>query len=204
VQDGPVGQHRLEPEAKVAGIAIAQHAHAAGIGGEIAADAAGAFGGERQRKEPSRCPCRGLQLGEHAAGLGDEHVSGRIEAADAPHALERQQHGDRPLAHHLPADEAGAAAPGDDPDARLGAEPDGARRLLGRARPDERGGTPAPEAPRFLQMARLGLGNHIRAELRHKAGGETRIGRAELRRHRGHCGDRRAAGHRAGGRASGR
>ncbi len=54
VPDPPVGQHHFEPEAEIAGIAIGQHIEPAGIGRQIAADAAGAFRGEAQGKQPVR------------------------------------------------------------------------------------------------------------------------------------------------------
>lgn len=38
VPDVPVGQHDFEPQDEIAGIAIAEHLHAAGVGRQVAAD----------------------------------------------------------------------------------------------------------------------------------------------------------------------
>ena len=54
VPDPPVGQHDLEPQRQLAGIAVAQHRDAAGIGRQIAADLAAALGSEAQREQPVR------------------------------------------------------------------------------------------------------------------------------------------------------
>ncbi len=54
VQDRAIGQHRLQPQAQVARIAVAQHVHAARIGRQHAADPRRAFRGQRQREQPAR------------------------------------------------------------------------------------------------------------------------------------------------------
>ena len=118
----PVGHHRLDPEAEVAGVAVAQHVDPAGVGAEQAADPRRALGGERQREEPAGLAGRGLDVGEHAAGLGDEDVVDEVEVADAVQPLDREDDRQRPVLEDLPADETGAAGIGDDPDPRLGAE----------------------------------------------------------------------------------
>ena len=56
VPDPPVGEHDLEAEHEVAGVAVAQDGRAAGIGREVAADAAGALGGEGEREQKLRPP----------------------------------------------------------------------------------------------------------------------------------------------------
>ncbi len=84
----PVGQHDLEPEHEIAGIAVAQHGGAAGIGREIAADLAAAFGGEAEREQAIVLRRRGLQIGEDAARLDRHRVGQRIDVADPVHAAE--------------------------------------------------------------------------------------------------------------------
>ena len=50
-QTSPCGGHDLEPQAQLARIAVAQHLRAAGIGGEVAADRAAAFGRQAEREQ---------------------------------------------------------------------------------------------------------------------------------------------------------
>ena len=57
VPDLAIRQHDFEPQHEIAGIAIAQHLHAAGVGREIAADHAGALGAEAERQEAVVLAC---------------------------------------------------------------------------------------------------------------------------------------------------
>src|SRR3954449_357609 len=47
----PIGQDHLDAERQLARVAVAQHRDASGVGGQIPADAARAFGGEREREQ---------------------------------------------------------------------------------------------------------------------------------------------------------
>src|SRR5271165_111098 len=132
-----IGQDRLDPGHEVACIAVGDHCHAAGVGRDIAADGAGPLGGKRQRKEPVGGQRRGLRLGERHAGLADHHISKRIDLADRPQPLGRENDLIAAQVRRLAADEPGVAALRHNSDARLVAE-GGDRRDLGScARPDE-------------------------------------------------------------------
>ncbi|MCY1526134.1 hypothetical protein D9M68_611380 [compost metagenome] len=113
---GAIGEHRFQPEHLVAHHAVSDHAVAAGIGGDIAANLATAARAQVHRKKPvggARGVLRGLQRGAgqhgHGAGL-------RVDFFHAAHALQRQhqfaagrgsrarQPGQASLRHHrLPA-----------------------------------------------------------------------------------------------------
>ena len=86
-----VRQHHLEPEAQIARAAEAQHVEAAGIGGEVAADLAGAFGRQAEREQAVRLARRLLQVGEDAAGLRHHGIVERIDRAHLVHALEAEE-----------------------------------------------------------------------------------------------------------------
>ena len=83
VDDPPVGQDRLDAGHEVARIAVGDHRHAAGVGRHVAADGAGSFRGERQRKQPVGGERGGLRLGQRHARLADHHVRVRVDLADA-------------------------------------------------------------------------------------------------------------------------
>ena len=63
VPDPAVGEHHFEAEHVLARIAVAQHAGAAGVGRDVAADLARAFGAEADRVEPCRVGGRRLLHG---------------------------------------------------------------------------------------------------------------------------------------------
>ena len=103
-----VGQHHLDAEHVRARDAVRNRRRAAGIGREIAADGAGAFGWQELRIEPVDCG-RGLARAlQSDAGLAGDGVRGRIDLADAIHAVEREH--DLVVQRNLPADQAGIAA----------------------------------------------------------------------------------------------
>ncbi len=81
---------------------------AAGIGREIAADGAGALGGQKLRIEPVDFGCRFARARERDAGFGRERVGDRIDLADFGHAIEREN--DLAVQCNLPADQSGIAA----------------------------------------------------------------------------------------------
>ena len=74
-----VGQHDFEAKHKVARHAVAQHVEAAGIGGDIAADAAAALRAEGDRQQAILRFGGAFGFLEDAAGL-DHH--GKIDGAD--------------------------------------------------------------------------------------------------------------------------
>jgi hypothetical protein len=51
IPDVALRRHHLQPQAQVAGIAVAHHLGAAGIGAQVAADGATALGRQAQRKQ---------------------------------------------------------------------------------------------------------------------------------------------------------
>ncbi len=181
LEDAAVGHHRLDAEAEVAGIAVAQHADPAGIGAEQAADAGRALGGERQREEAPGVAGGGLDVGEDAAGLGDEKVVGEVEVADAVQPLDGEQDRQRAVLEDLAADEAGAAGVGDDADAGFGAEADGGRHGLRRRGPEDGGGAAVEAAAGLLEVARLGGADGVGAEGEGQALEERGIGGKERR-----------------------
>jgi hypothetical protein len=76
VPDAAVGQHHFQAQRQLAGIAVAQHLHAAGIGGQVAADGGAAFGGERQREQAISLARRLLHRMQGASGLDGDGVVG--------------------------------------------------------------------------------------------------------------------------------
>ena len=108
VENAAVGQHDFEPERHVARHAVGQRGGAAGIGGEIAADGAAAFGAERQRKQPVGVGRALLRVLQDHAGLAGHGVGRGVEVANAVHPPHRDHH--LAVVRRLPADEAGVAA----------------------------------------------------------------------------------------------
>ena len=81
--DGAVGQHGLESQHLLARHAVADDADAAGIGGEIAADLAGAARAEIERKEEPGFGCGLLAVLERRSGLHRHGGGGRVDLLDA-------------------------------------------------------------------------------------------------------------------------
>jgi hypothetical protein len=67
VHHAAIGQHRLDPEAQVARIAVAQHVDPARIGRQKPADPGRALRGERQRKDQVLRLRRGVDIGQDRA-----------------------------------------------------------------------------------------------------------------------------------------
>ena len=88
VPDLSVGQYDLETQGQLAGIAIAQHRDAAGVGREIAADLAASLRAEAQREQPVGLGGGLLQIGEDAPGLDRHRKIDRVDRADMVHAAE--------------------------------------------------------------------------------------------------------------------
>src|SRR5665213_2693548 len=130
---GPaIGQHRLDAERQLPHVAIAQDVDAAGIGREVAADLARAFGAEAERKQPVGDFADALGLGEDAAGLDGHGEVQRVERPHAVHPTETDK--DAVLRRHRPAAETGIAALRIDRQTRGGANPDQLGHLGGRGR----------------------------------------------------------------------
>ena len=98
-------QHHLQPEHEAARVAVGEHLRAAGIGGDVAADPAGALRAERQRKEHAGLRRGLLQPLQHDARLGDHGAALRVDGADLVEPLERQHDLAPALVRRLPADE---------------------------------------------------------------------------------------------------
>ncbi len=88
VQHAAVGQHRLQAQGQLAHRPVAQHRHAAGIGGQVAADLAAAFRGQRQRKQPAHAGGGVLHLRQRAAGFGGQRVVVGVHRAQRLHAVQ--------------------------------------------------------------------------------------------------------------------
>ena len=89
--DGAVGQHDFEAEHQFARHAVADHAVAAGIGREIAADRAGAARAEIERKEEAGLVGGLLDRLQRRARLHRHRHRGAIDLLDAGHALQRDR-----------------------------------------------------------------------------------------------------------------
>ena len=170
VPDAPVGQHHLEAERQLARVAVGQHADAAGVGGEVAADPAAALGGQAQREQPIDAVGRGLRLGQGEACFDRHGVACRVERTHAPQAGDRQQ--DLPVHRRLPADQAGIAGLRHHGDAvRMGKRHD-CRYLLGRAGPQHDRRAALVHVAPLAQIGQLQLGIGERV-LRPDDGGKT-------------------------------
>ena len=88
VPDLPIGRYDLEAQGQLAGIAVARHRDAAGVGRQIATDLAAALGAEAQWEEPVGLGGGPLQIGEDAAGLDRHREIDRVDRSDAVHAAE--------------------------------------------------------------------------------------------------------------------
>ena len=85
------GDH-FQPQAQVAGIAIAHHLGAASVGGQVAANGATAFGGQAQGEQQASAFSGLLHGLQHAARLGHQCEVGCVHTADGIHALQAQYH----------------------------------------------------------------------------------------------------------------
>ena len=121
-------EHGGEAEHLVAGDAVAHRAHAAGVGGHVAAQAGGALAGEHRVHEAVRLE-RLVELVERDPGLHDGDVVGVVDLEDLGHALER--HEDAVGPGDARAGQAGARAAGGDRHAVLGGPREDGRHLVG-------------------------------------------------------------------------
>ena len=175
VPDRAIGQHHFKAEHEIARVAVAQNRRAAGIGGDVPADGAGAFGGERERIEEARFARRLLHLGEHGACFHGDRGIDRIDRSDGLEALQRNHHA---AMGHASTDEARIPALRQKGDTRRMAGLHHGRNL-GRVRGHHGGdGRALREPPRFCEEWReiLRRDTHMLladdgAELREKIGG---------------------------------
>ena len=89
--DPAVGKHDFEAHHQLAGIAVAQDAGPAGIGRDIAADLAAAFGPQAQRKQASRRVGRLLGGLQDHPGLDGHGEVRRVDFPEAVHPLQADQ-----------------------------------------------------------------------------------------------------------------
>ena len=88
-QHGAIGQHGLDAQHIVTGDAMADHADAAGIGGDIAADLAGAAGTQIDRQQEAGGFGDKLRHLERRSGQKGHGAGGNVDLLDAGHALQR-------------------------------------------------------------------------------------------------------------------
>ena len=83
----------FQPQAQLARIAVAQHLHATGIAGQVAADGAGALGRQTQRKKTPNLFGGLLHLQQGNAGLDHDGVVERIDGANPVQARQGNHQG---------------------------------------------------------------------------------------------------------------
>lgn len=111
VPDRSVGQHDLQAQDVVARIAVAQHAGAARVGGDGAADLARTFRAQADGVQAALFRRGLLHRGQHAAGFDFHRIVGRVHAADLAQARQVDDNGRRAgLVRHRAAAQAGVAA----------------------------------------------------------------------------------------------
>ena len=152
VPDAAIGQHHLQAQHQLARVAVAQHLDAAGVGRQVAADPAAAFGAERQRKQQARAPRGLLQRRQHAPGLHRHREVVAIDGAHAGEAFGRHDDAGRAAGRHAAAAHAGVAPLGHDRHPGLGTQRDHGRHLGRRARPDHGLRLAAKQAPGLDQV----------------------------------------------------
>ena len=140
-------EDRFDAEHLVAGDAVLHRPHAAGVRGDVAAEARRVLPGEHRVDQAVRGG-RFVELGERHAGLDDGDVVLEIDLLDLGHVLERDEDPAGP--GDARTRQAGAAAPGGDRHALLAGEPDDGRDLLGRCRPDDDVGQMSHGGERFV------------------------------------------------------
>ncbi len=137
VPQAAVGQHRLQSQDLFARRAVAQHVQPARIGGEVAADLAGAFRRQAQREQPVRVGRGLLEVGEDAARFHGHGVVARVQLPDAVEPARAQDDAGAVGQGRAPAHEAGVPALGHHGHARGGARGDDLGERVCRARLDE-------------------------------------------------------------------
>ena len=116
------GDDGLEPEHPVTREAVAQHLHAAGVGGQAAADLRRALGGVVDRVEQAVGRGGLVHRLQRDAGLATQGAGGDVDREHALHLLQREH--DLAGGRRGGAGQAGAPARGHDRHATAGAGPD--------------------------------------------------------------------------------
>ena len=134
VPDAPVAEHHLEAQNEVSRHAVAQHVDPAGVGGDVAADAARALRAESDREQAIRCLRRLLGVFENASGFDDHRKIDRIDHAHRVEPVEADYELSAAGSGHRSADETRKAALRDDGKPAFAAESHDGRGLLSAAR----------------------------------------------------------------------
>ncbi len=138
VPDLAFGGHDLQAQREIARVAIAQHLRAAGVGGQVAADGAAAFGRQAQREQAVRGR-RGLLHGlQDAPGLHGDGVVVGVQRAHGGEPGGGQDDRGAGIVRRGAAAQARVAALRHHRHAMLGAHLDGGRHVGGRAGADHR------------------------------------------------------------------
>ena len=115
-------QDGLEPEHLVAGHAVLDGPHPAGVGGHVAAQAGRALAGEDRVDETRAAAVASSSSVQGDPGLDHGHVVVRVDLEDGRHPLEARPRRPPGLGTQR-AGQAGARAPGGDGHAQLGGQP---------------------------------------------------------------------------------
>ncbi|KAG1200099.1 hypothetical protein G6F35_012438 [Rhizopus arrhizus] len=92
VEDLARGQHGLQAQHQFARHAVAHHVHAAGVGGDVAADLAGVFRRQAQRQQAPGVLRRAAQVAQDGAGFGHHRVGYRVDGTHGVHAVQAKHH----------------------------------------------------------------------------------------------------------------
>ncbi|MNY12945.1 hypothetical protein D3C86_1460520 [compost metagenome] len=92
IPDFTFGGHHFQPQRQLAGIAVAQHGSAAGVGAEITANRATAFGAQTQGKQATGVTGNVLHVLQNTAGFDGQRVVVRVHGAYPVQAIQQQQH----------------------------------------------------------------------------------------------------------------
>ena len=106
-EQAAVGQHHFQPEHQITRGAVTHHVQPAGVAGDVAADLAGAFAGQAERKQPPGLGRGFLHVLQNCASFYGDGVVGQAEAADAVEPREIEQNA---AVWHGRAAQAGVAA----------------------------------------------------------------------------------------------
>ncbi len=155
-----LGGDDFQPQAQIAGVAVAQHLRAARIGRQVAADGATALGSQAQRKQQPGPFCCFLHRLQNAARFSGEGEVRTVDGANAVQALQAQHHFTPTAIRHASHHQAGIAALGHDGYTRSGTGPHHGSDLRRRSRTQHRQRmplltTPPIALPRHQVSARL-------------------------------------------------
>ncbi len=161
-------EHELEAEHVVAGDPVLDRPHAAGIGGDVAAQTGRLLAGEHRVDEPVGSQCL-VQLAQRDPGFDHSHMVGEIDLEDAVHPLERDD--DSFLGRDAGTRKPCCRAPGGEGDAPGARRLHDGRHFLARSRSHHRSRTHACGPERFVVPEVLGDGStHLDGGLPYDAG----------------------------------